>query len=435
MAQFFIQHGLFKILTTASVVLLQIGVSAVATPISLATPQNGGTHFVIGGEDFVPVGVNYLAQHLGAPYQTFDMFDAKTYDADTINKNLGEIAANGFNVVRLWLKGFDPDNGFSSGADQVGDAYADDVLKTLQQAQSHGLHVILTGAFKQSMWLPKNYLPTGPMPQPDVVNGINRLIMIPKMAEATGQFYHDLLVKIAKKDPSVLDTIFYFDLYNELYFDLHQPPFSKTSGYYEFSGHSYDLSNGASRQALMDSASETWLHTVGSRVKAVDPYILVTASSFYLAASGRKGFDGGLNAEAGITPSPYPVHPTAMIKGGMDILDFHTYPSPDRPGLSGFHSRAPHIMMSEGIFATARNPLPLIAGEFGLANSQLFSPTAVLSELSKTKAALCDYHFSGYVVWSWMPGIINALPANQPLLKLVAPRFNAKFCGQLNQHR
>src|ERR1700761_492993 len=152
----------------------------------------------------------------------------------------------------------------------------------------------------------------------------------------------------------------------------------------------------------MDSTAEAWLRTVSSKVKAVDPHILVTASTFYFAATGRAHFDGGLNAKPGNTPSAYPLRPAAMMKAGVDILDIHTYPTPARPTLPAFHIRAPHIMLTEGITAAKRYPLPLIAGEFGLADVTQFSHEAALSEMSIIIPTLCEYHFSGYVVWSWI---------------------------------
>jgi hypothetical protein len=422
-------------LAIASLTLLHVAASTAATPVSVAKGSNGSVHFVIGSQSFIPVGVNYLVQHVGAPYQTFDMFDAKTFNAKVIDQNLSEIAADGFNVVRLWLKGFDPDNGFGLGPDQVSDAYADNVLQTLQQAQRDGLRIILTGAFKQGMWLPKNYLPTESMPGTDVVGGVNRLIMLPRMADAAGQFYHDLLVKIAAKDASALDTILYFDLYNELHFDLHQPPFSSTSGHYDFADQSYDLSSGMNRQALMDSTATAWLRTVSAKVKAVAPHILVTASSFYLVASGRTHFDGGLNAPSSKAPLPFPINPKAMIMGGADILDIHTYPSPASQGLSAFHSRAHDIMMSEGLSAAKGFQLPLIAGEFGPSESKLYRQADALAELSATKITFCTYYFSGYIVWLWMPGNLDALPTNAALSKLVVPKLNPEFCGQQIRQR
>jgi hypothetical protein len=402
-----------------------------ATPVSVAKTGNGAAHFVIGGKVFVPVGVNYLIQHVGAPYQTFDMFDTKTFNIDAINQNMQAIAAEGFNVVRLWLKGFDPDQGFGLAHDQISEAYVDNVLATLQSAQRQGLLVILTGAFNTRLWLPKNYLPATAVPSTDEIGGMNRLLMIPAMAEGLGRFYHDLLEKMAAKDPSVLDTIFYFDIYNELHFDLHAAPLSASSGQYSFDGHSYDLGSASGRQALMDSAATAWMRTVGGKIKAVAPKILVTSSSFYLAAGGRSNFDGGLTSKPGAAPSPYPLRPEAMLQGGADLIDIHTYPSPARPGLSAFHDRAPNIMRAESITSDPVYPVPLIAGEFGLASTKVFTPSETLAELAAVRNTFCQYHFSGYVVWAWNDADPDSLPSNTDLQHIVAPKFVRKFCGQM----
>jgi hypothetical protein len=426
-----LRSGLYMLLATVSLVLFQIGVSVAAMPVSVAKGSNGSPHFMIGDQPFVPTGVNYLIQHLGSPYQSFDMFDEKTFDARKIDKNLTEIAADGYDVVRLWLKGFDPDNGFGLGPNQVSDAYADNVLTTLQEARRHGLYVILTGGFKVGMWLPKNYLPSGSMPGDDVVGGNNRLILIPQMAEATGHFFHDLLAKIASKDRTALDSIFYFDLYSELHFDLHQPPFSATNGSYEFDGRSYDLGSGVSRQALMNNAVEAWTRTVSSQVRTVDPRMLLAVSSFFLVSTGHRGFNGGFNGKPGVDSSPFPPLPEALIKGGVNLLDIHFYPTPAGPGTSGFHDRIDTIMRADNISADIGYPIsiPLIAGEFGETQSSRFSREDALSELILTKDYMCKYRFLGYVVWSWNAADKSALPTNKDLRKAISPKLNPPFCG------
>lgn len=387
-----------------------------------------GPSFTLDGRVFVPIGVNYLQQHLGPPYQSFNMFDAQSFDRLAINRNLSAIAAEGFNVVRLWLKGFDPDNGFDCGPKQISDTYVGNVLSSLQLAKRHGLRVILTGSFRKDVWLPKNYLPESTSVSTDEVGGMNRLIMLPQMAEGLGQFYYDLLKKIGAQDPESLDTIFYMDLYNELHFDLLYPPFSAKSGGFTYEGKRYDLSSGVSRQNLMDNAAEAWLRAVGARVKEAAPNLLITASSFYLASRGSTIFDGGITAQHGTVTSPYPLSPRALIKGGARILDIHTYPSPSRPGMSAFHVRAPAIMKAEGLSTLATHQVPVIAGEFGTSESG--TQADALAELAINKTTLCRYHFSGYVVWSWMDGVAGALPANQALADVVTPRVNSPFCGR-----
>lgn len=250
------------------------------------------------------------------------------------------------------------------------------------------------------------------------------------MADATGQFFHDLLVKLLEKDPKILSAILYLDVYNELHFDLSQPPFTKTSGQYGFNGKMYDLGAASGRQALMDQAAQSWMHAVNEKVKSVKADLLVTASSFYNVAFGHKTFDGGFQAKTPATTSPYPLRPESIIRGGADIIDIHTYPSPARNGLTAFHSRAEGLLRGNEITDTTAMKVPLIAGEFGAYRNAYLLPVDAPAELLAAEDALCQFHFSGLAVWMWNGLGDTWTLADDPLMKALAPKYHPDFCHQ-----
>jgi hypothetical protein len=419
--------------TLALSVLLFPGRSLAATPrIEIVTDAQGFRRFSAGGKSFTPIGVNYLYEHTGAPYQTFDMFDTSADNLATADRDFASLAREGFNFVRLWLKGLDTDAGFDSAPFKISDAYAAKVLRTMQTARRHGLRVVLTGSFpKNGLWVPKNYLPETPLPPVNVVGGMNRLILLPEMARSTGRFYHDLLVKLEATDPDIADEIFYFDLYNELHFDLNQPPFSKHFGEYRFGGQSYDLGNPTSRQALMDRAAQAWIKAVVAEVRPAAPRLLTTASSSI--NYGNPGFDGGWAAvQTGKKAPSFILRPSAIISGGADIIDIHMYPGPARSGLTASHERlAAGFRLNEITTSTARQA-PLIAGEFGAFMGKFPTPAGAAAEMAATVAASCPFHFTGFAFWAVqnVKGQTWSLnDDNDALLRALAPRYHPNYCG------
>ncbi len=400
-----------------------------AGPVKIAADEHGFKHFSVDGKDYVPIGVNYMLSHQGPPYKTFDTFDTKDFHADEIDQDLKAIAGAGFNFVRLWLKGLDTDDGFSLGPHQISPAYVDNVYKTMHAARAVGLRVVLTGSFPKSNWVPANYLPTG-LPGDDAVGGMNRLILLPEMAEATGDFFRDLLQALQAKDPNVLNAIFYLDLMNEFHFSLDAPPFSKFSGQYRYRGKDYDLSSGASRQALMDDAAEAWLRTVKAKVTAVKPDLLVTASSFFLLAVNHNSFDGGALTSKGDKANPnFPLRPSAVLRGGADIIDVHVYPGPARPNLPGTHVRFDAIMHASEITESTARDAPIIAGEFG-ADKQKFATAAdAPEELLADEQVFCRYHVTGFAAWMWKGTGDTWMLTDEPLMRAFAPKYNPEFCG------
>jgi hypothetical protein len=400
-----------------------------AAPVTIVTGPNRLKHFEIAGQNYIPIGVNYLTPHLGGAYQSFGMFDNQVFNQSDIESNLKAIAKNGFTFVRLFLKGLDPDAGFGLPGEGLSDQYIDRIVTTLQIAQRYGLHVVLTGAFRQGVWLPKNYIPYD-LPPESVVGGMNRLLLLPQMADAAGRFYHDLLVGIRTKDKATLAAIFYIDLYNELHFDLAQPPLSSRGGSFIFAGQDYDLANAMARQALMDRAAESWIHQVKYGVTTVDPHLLITASTFALSAFGHVRFDGGNPPKKVVRSSPYPLRVGPMIRGGVDLLDVHIYPSAAKRNPAPFRDRLAQLLYSNEITSSTASQIPLVAGEFGAMKGKFDNPQQSLSELEETEVAMCNLHFSGFAVWMWK-GDGDTWNLDNPLLmQTLAPRYRPDFCGE-----
>jgi len=459
------------------------GIAPNSASITVTTDAKGVKRFSLDGAPFVPIGVNYLvnsqAKTDGKIYKTFDMFNTRNFAAQAIDADFKSMAENGFNFVRIWLKGGDTDAGFASASSENVDssrwnAYVKNVAFTLQTARKYGLHVVLTGSFpgpSQNMFVPRNYLPgPGSVPGTETVQGLNRLILIPQMAQSLGRFYYDLLTALKGIDPQAASTIFYADIYNELHFELDKRPFSGVEGRFNFNGRKYNLEDfsandqldPSSRQALMDDSAEYFFKTVKSYIDRAMPKTLITASTGFNYISGHDGFDGGQNTRK--KPNNYMLRPYYELRGGADLIDIHIYPSPALPQfhLPPFAERALEIAATDEVFPLNDNPsapaitarkAPLIVGEYGAEiakydvkapqQSAEFAeeyredlPDAVHELKVSIRQALCPLGFSGYAVWDWRSEKPCCFSLNSPddprfsVMRALAPRYSPSYCGQ-----
>jgi hypothetical protein len=425
--------------------------------VTIAPDGTGVQRFTVSGKPFVPVGVNYMIEghgtYNGSSYQTFDMFDTQNFNITTIDSSMASIAQNGFTYVRLWLKGIDTDNGFSSP--NAWNKYVTNIVATIQDAEKYGLHVVLTGSFPGPTgtgFMPTNYAPSASS-IPSNVAGMNQLLLVPAEGQALGQFYNNLLTAMLAIDPKIASDIFYFDIYNELHYDLNAAPLSSNTGTFTFLGVTYnlndfssnDLADPTSRQALMDVAAQYFVQVVGGQIRAAMPNLYLTPSSYYNHAFNHAGYDGGLLLAE--STNNYAMRPYYVLQGGANLIDIHNYPS------STFNTSA--ALASNEIITAATTPTgtlisakiaPLISGEFGEETSgyvingdtYIQGLEAAITEMLSTESSVyCGYSYTGFAVWEWndIPSDTFVLidPTNDPsglLLHATAPLYNPQFCGQ-----
>ena len=208
--------------------------------VGVGRGKDGFAQFSLGTQRYLPIGVNYFHLHQGPPYP----FSPSTLStlANLIRRIIEDafsrMKESGYNYVRLFLSGFSPDRGFDRDDRGIGEDYLENIRRAMRLADKFGLHVVLTGLFRAGQWLPRNYLPHV---NDSAVGGINRLLLVPQYPDDLASFYRDLLIGLRAKEPHLLSCIFYLDLYNELQFDINQPPFSSQVGKFSFDGTDYDL--------------------------------------------------------------------------------------------------------------------------------------------------------------------------------------------------
>jgi len=371
----------------------------------------------VTGRAFVPRGNNYI--RLDPKHSTFS--PAK-YDPDRVEVALREMQRHGYNVVRVYLNS--QVIGGSLERPGVDVLYMSNVLDFLARANAHGLYVMLS-----SDWLPSNYASiVGASPPPAKVEGINGVFMTPGFIEAARQYWTDVITAIKFLDPSLLSTVFSYDIWAEPFFQSDQQPFSLTSGFVTTAdGGTYDMSNAASRQLAADNAARYWANQVVAAVKRADPQALTVASLFSPKAVGRSGYDG-------VQPNRdvrAPLRMSVLAESALDYVDLHTYPT-------GASYRLKDDLDSAELGATGMSK-PRLIGEFGALKSYYPEANDAAPVLADHQVGSCAYGVKGWLLWTWdaggseQPHFWNALDANGEINSLLAPIHRPDACSGIGR--
>ena len=150
-----------------------------------------------------PIGMNYAPR---TAVNQLEMWQAETWDPDTIDQELAWADEVGFNTARVFLH--------DQVWEQDGDAYLDRIDDFLDIADSHGIRVMLV--FFDGVWHPNPVSGPQPEPTPGVHNsqwvqspGAEVLADATRMAEL--EPYVTAVVRAFRDDPRVL----VWDLFNE----------------------------------------------------------------------------------------------------------------------------------------------------------------------------------------------------------------------------
>lgn len=354
---------------------------ALAEPLSPIVVKDG--HFeTVDGKRFVPRGVNWVKLSPG------DIRTAKNISfypdyygqhRDEIHETLRQIAAAGFNFVRIRV---DAENA----------AYLDTVIDFVGFAASQGLYTEPTG-----QWLPLPYYGLVTKqgwrePNRRDNSGINDLLLSTGLTRAYGRFVADMLQGF--KDHGLLSAIFCVDLWNELAFESDHLPFSRDSGSYTAEwGQTIDLADPAARQALADEGTVRWIDGVIAEARVVAPDVLITSSVFTPAEVYRAGYGGVRLVDARWGDGRQPFRLTAIERSDVDFLQLHLYPH-----------KLP-ISIETGLasveFDRLHRTKPVLLGETGANKSEFPDPTDAVSAVASTVRQACAHGFAGWAYWTW----------------------------------
>jgi hypothetical protein len=350
------------------------------------------------GRAFVPLGFNFVRLRPREPGMiAHATFDDAYYDAATVEGLFEDLAAHGFNTVRVFIDPTSPGVGLFESRDalRLSPAYMANVFDFLGRAREHGVYVI--PAF--SMWGPNStWLSRGKDSKP-MVTGANKLYLIESAADTRAAMLSEFVKAIKSHDPGLLPVVFAYELQNELCYFVGEEPLSLTEGQFPFLGKTYDLSSEEELQRLVDDVSAYWVNKGVAGVRSTDPEAMVSISLFTYAAVGRSGPNALRSDET--RDGRVPARPLALIDSDASYLDLHMYPGSDMRA----HAKA-HL---EGVeFAALKERAdtlgkPIIVGEFGAFNADWAFPdrAVVPQKMREYTALLRGLGFSGALYWTY----------------------------------
>jgi hypothetical protein len=384
------------------------------SPLPRIAARNGQFIEAKTGKVFRPRGFNYIRVR-NEGYLWHDTFNPNSYRPERAEPALSDIAANGFNIVRVFI---DPMPGAGSvatkEAKELSPAYMANVCDFLARARRHRLYVIFAMC----------YLPDTPpyrpnQPAPSGVEGENLALLHPGYIAAKARYMADFAAAIAKQDRGLLSSVFACELDNETHLMATKPPFSPRRGSVVFQGKTYSRTSDDDLQRLADAGTQALADACVEAVHRVDPDMMVSANVFTFAAVGRSG-PGRLSQDK--SPDPrFPARPLALAETRLSYLDIHLY-STDEASLERDLKSVEWEAVRE---ACRRAGKPILMGECGVFKGAVPSADQAADLLTKHIWRALERGFVGFLHWTYdtdeQTDIWNARMENGRLFRALIP--------------
>lgn len=368
------------------------------------------------GAKFVPRGSNYIRLGLqtnasGGTQVYHSTFNVGRYDGARAEAALNRMAADGYNVVRVFLSEICVDA--CVGDPRTGSlraAYISNLVDFLRRAKKHGVFVLLTNE-----WLPPNttydtYLASV---RREWFDDINLLMLSPEGIVAQRRLWTDL-VKALRGRNAPMDAILAYELWNEATVLADRAPFSLRVGRVTAAnGQTYDMGDASDRRRIIDDGFVYLIDELRATIRTVDPTALVTMGFFHdtepnVARRGDKRL----------------VRTRAVIeRSSADFIDIHPYADDELT--------FPQFMQNYGIDGPVAKPI--IMGEFGASKRVYVSASQTAAALVSWQQQSCAYGIDGWLLWTWdseeQPDLWNGLDAGGAIEKALSPERRVDPCA------
>jgi hypothetical protein len=344
------------------------------------------------GNPFVPRGNNYIrlaAQTFpdGSVQVSHSTFNIGLYDGVGLDSALNQMQTSGYNIVRVFLNGCCHDNTIGDPAGGLSSAYLANLADFLKRAKQHGIWVIV-----EADWVPAFGGYTANYAGCTNFSNFNTLNLCAGGVQAVTIFFHDIVQGLINAS-APLDAIFAYELRNEYYYDSNSPPLSWTSGTVTTAdGQTYDMSNAASRQQMMDNGLIFFTDQVRAAILALDPTALVEVGFFVPQAPNPTRFGD---------PRVITVYP-AMANSTADFVSVHPYP------LAGGLTFAQYAQNFG--FVGYQQQKPVVLEEFGVLESDYPVETTAASVAQNWQVQSCAYGIKGWSFWTWDTSTAEQVP-------------------------
>ena len=345
-------------------------------------------------EIFIPRGFNYARLRPPTPGSlVHSNFDKKYYNVSKIESMFEDLETNNFNTVRVFLDTIYPLGLFEKdAATRFSPDYMENVIDFLKRATDHNIHVILA----LDMWGPStnSWLFKGPVEAPNV-SVHNSLYFLPGSADTRAAFLSGITQEIKDRAPELLPTVLTYEIQNELLFFENELPLSMTTGTFEYSGKTYEMSSEKEVQKLMDDTAIKRCNRCVEEVQKVDPEALVSVSVFTFHIVGRKGPTYSRNENK--NDQRIPARPIALANSKLSFVDIHLYPFTDED----FQKELDSVDFEKVRKKCLETNKTLLMGEFGFfKNNYPKIDDAVEATKNLAKQSL-EKGFGGYIYWTY----------------------------------
>lgn len=331
-------------------------------------------------EKFIPRGANYGFVPLGDGYTNL-VLKVGIYDPARTRNDFAEFARLGYNTVRVFLDHCSQGVGCIGDADNVGlnPEYLDNIADMMSAGRETGIYILFTS----------NDLPDqgGYSEEANFGSGgkfagyRNSYYLRPNAVTATRRYWRDLLTGLAERN-AAFDAVLGWQLLNEQWMFIDQPPLSLTSGMVETTTGSYDMSDPEQKKQMVSDGLVYYIAQMKEEILIHDPTALVTMGFFVPEI---------------VAPGWYVETASLLQKSDLDFFDFHAY-----PGGPSFQDHAEHFGM------IGYDAKPIVLGEYGAFRHIYPEIDSAARVISKWAAESCDYGFDGWLYWTYYPSDARA---------------------------
>jgi len=366
--------------------------------IAVRQGSTGGEFYdTATNKKFTPRGNNFLLLDSNKQIATFNVGIYNSTDAESV---LSKMSQYGYNTVRVFV--YAPAVGGSVG---LNNGYMNNVADFLIRAKAHNIYVMPT---LQGIPQVGGYL--SPVDDTKFADGYNMTVLTQSGINGKEKFVKDFIQALKTRN-APLDHILGYSLENEFSYQIDLPPFSLTKGTIVTPGGSFDMSNAAVKQRMMDVNLVNYTTQLTNTIHSVDPGSLVAMGWYPLTADRIQ--HGGSTKWIFVDPE----------NGGsnLDFIDLHFYPL--------YGSVAQQIQA----YQITSHKKPIVMGEFGNKNTGDIKQAA--TKLRDWQITSCQYNIRGWIFWGWntagvnQTGYFSAEESNNAINKLLAPVFRPDPCS------
>jgi len=401
---------MMKMKTALSTITLSLLVGSVASAALEALPRIAPksakpvAKFVDeSGKTFAPVGVNYVRLDWidEIPYHT--TMNAALYDPVRTDRDFKEIAANGYNLIRVFLdhgdsahqarKQYGLAGPFLHNTEDLYPPALDAFVDLLRLANKYGLYVIVDAEY-----VPTNMYYTNMSVDytDETIGHYNWMYLSSKYARAKALYFQKLVeaVKFAEPNGALLSTVFSWELQNEIAIHANFAPFNRHSGTVTTGdGKTYDMGDHEQRQACWDNNVIHWANTVVDAIQAVDPQAMISSSVFSYQIVGKEEPNGLIGPHS---DHRYPASFQPIVDSKLSFVDIHTYDTSLQADYDVESS-----LNSSGFDKLDKTIKPLLMGEYGTFKDKYADVEEAKVAMIKHQAEMDRLGFAGHLFWTW----------------------------------